>query len=86
MLCGFIAVVEFNNSDGCAPEISSTRESSHFGFHIKPGGGANGYGPISLARWSKFPLLLQFSSLVCGSDLDSASASGADSMVLFTGM
>ena len=85
LLCGVIAAVEFNNSDGCAPEIPSNGESSHFGFLIKPGGGANGYGPISLARWSKFPLLLQFSSIVCGSDIDSASASGVDSMVLFTG-
>ena len=87
-LCGVVTAVELNNSDGCAPEIPSTGESSHFGFHIKPGGGANGYGPISLTRWSKFPLLLQFFSTVCGGELDSASASGVDSvvwMVLFTG-
>ena len=50
LLCGIIMAVEFNNSDGCTPEIPSTRESYHFGFHIKPGGGANGYGPISLTR------------------------------------
>ena len=50
LLCGVVAAVEFNNSDGCAPEIPSAGQSSHFGFHIKPGGGANGYGPISLTR------------------------------------
>ena len=73
---------EFNNSDGCVPEIPSTGESSH------PGGGANGYGPILSTRWLKFPLLLQFSFTACGSGLDSASASGVDSVVLillFTG-
>ena len=81
--------VEFNNSDGCTPEIPRTEESSHFGFHMKPPrGGANGYEAISFTRWLKFPLLLQFSSTVCGSDLDSTSASDVDSMVLmvlFTG-
>ena len=61
LLCGVVTAVELNNFDGCAPEIPSTGESSHFGFHIKPGSGANGYGPISLTRWSKFPLLLQSS-------------------------
>ena len=83
MLCGVITAVEFNNSDGCTPEIPSTGESSHFDFYLKPG---YGYGPILLTRWSK--LLLQFSSTVYGSDLNSASASGVDSMVLmvlFTG-
>ena len=88
MLCGVIKAVEFDNSDGCAPEIPSTGESSHFGFHVKPEGGANGYVPVWLTRLSKFPLLLQFSSTVCDSDIDSTSASGVDSMVfmmLFTG-
>ena len=86
LLCGVITAVEFNNYDGCAPEISSSAESFHFGFHIKPEGGANRYEPISLTRRSKFPL--QFSSTVCNSDIDSASASGVDSivfMMLFTG-
>ena len=46
LLCGVIMAVEFNNSDGCTPEIPSTGESSHFGFPVKPGGCANGYGPI----------------------------------------
>ena len=51
--------VEFNNSDGCTPEIPRTEESSHFGFHMKPPrGGANGFGAISFTRWLKFPLLL----------------------------
>ena len=82
MLCGVITAVEVNNSDGCIPEIPSTGQSSHFSFHIKPGGGANGYGPISLTRWLNFPLLLQFSSTACGSGTDSVSASGVDSVVL----
>ena len=89
LLCSVIKVVEFKNSNGCAPEIPSAGESSHFGFFTKPGGGADGYGQISLTRWSKFPLLLQFSSTVCDSNLYSASASGVDSivlMVLFTGV
>ena len=84
LLCGMAVAVEFNNSDGCAPEIPSAGESAHFGFHIKPGGGANGYGPISLTRWSRFPLLLQFCSIIHSIDLDSASVSGVDSTVLFT--
>ena len=37
LLCGVITAVEFNNSDGCIPEIPSTGESSRFGFHIKLG-------------------------------------------------
>ena len=69
LLCGVITAVEFNNSDGCTPEIPSTGESSNFGFLIKPGGGLNGYGPISLIIWAEFPLLLQFSSIVCGSEV-----------------